>query len=459
MGIEAADLPDLVYLVRSPDASVAGPGLTVHGTVRDLSLVSGDPESIARLSARRCFVAEWTPVIHSTAPRRTWKAPKTADPRIQTMVDELTWADYRDDIQWLVDFGTRYSYTATCAVVAESLQVRFAGLGLDAGFHTFTHNDTQMHNVVATQTGVVYPDSIFVICGHYDSISEIPDTLAPGADDNGTGTATVLAAARILSQHSFAYTIRYICFAGEEQILKGSYAYAADALAAGDAIVGVLNYDMIGYWEPGVEADLEIETNQASQWLATAVTTAASLYTGAAWELHVYDNAWWGDHYPFWVNGYAAVNHEESWDWGDPDFNPYYHTTSDLMTYVGQDFALSNAKVAVASLATLAQPQSVTAVTDPVPGPAAVHLRTWPNPFNGSVRIQADASPDLSRLDVDIFDSRGRMVATLSLRLEQGHGTADWNARDARGHRVQSGVYFCQPRGGLGPTVRITYVK
>ena len=103
---------------------------------------------------------------------------------------------------------------------------------------------------VATQLGTTHPDSIFIICGHYDSTSEVPETDAPGADDNASGTATVLTVADLLSPYSFEYTIKYICFSGEEQLLIGSSAYAQDAATAGMKIVGVLNFDMTGYWSP-----------------------------------------------------------------------------------------------------------------------------------------------------------------------------------------------------------------
>ena len=84
---------------------------------------------------------------------------------------------------------------------------------------------------------------------------------APGADDNGTGTTTVLTAAEILTQHQFEYSIRYICFAGEENGLRGSYDFATWAAAQDLGIVGVLNFDMMGYWTPGVPFDLEIDTS------------------------------------------------------------------------------------------------------------------------------------------------------------------------------------------------------
>ena len=70
-----------------------------------------------------------------------------------------------------------------------------------------------------------------------------------------------------------------------------------------------------------------------------AIMNSADLYTGMPYELHIENNAWWGDHWYFWQAGFDAVNHEESYDWDDPDFNPYYHTTQDLVDHIDPDFA------------------------------------------------------------------------------------------------------------------------
>jgi len=64
-----------------------------------------------------------------------------------------------------------------------------------------------LRNVYAVQTGTVYPTQKYIICAHYDSKPSGP--IAPGADDNASGTAAVLEAARILSQYATKYTIVY----------------------------------------------------------------------------------------------------------------------------------------------------------------------------------------------------------------------------------------------------------
>jgi hypothetical protein len=324
------------------------------------------------------------------------------------------------------------------------------------------YNGTKMWNVEATQWGTVYPDSFYILCGHFDSISENSMVSAPGADDNGTGTATVLTAAEILTQHDFEYSIRYICFAGEEQGLRGSQDYTAWAASIGLGIVGVLNFDMMGYWETGVEKDLEIETNHASQWLAAAILNAADLYTSAPYELHVYDGAWWGDHASFWDQGYAAVNHEEAWDWGDPDFNPYYHTTNDLLIHVDPDFTVGNIQIGVAALATLAGlvPEG-TGVDVPITPPSfAGSLGAFPNPFNGRVNFTVTGLTNRAKVRVLVYDARGRMVDAVPVILANGQGSTRWSINDDTARQIGAGVYFGRLEGLPNvPPVKIVYIK
>jgi hypothetical protein len=398
------ELPPRLFLVRTNSALPEKKGIKVHAEHNGMYLVSGETKAVLELARNGCTILQLddSPSIPIPASRE-WSWIDTPDPEIEAMVAEVDWTGVRDKIQWLVDFGTRYSYASNHKEVAESIGDVFESYGLETTLHPFYYMG-EMWNVEAVQPGTLYPNSCVIICGHFDSISEDPMNLAPGADDNATGTAAVLTAAEILSMHEFEYTVRYICFGGEELGLIGSYFYTAWARQNNFDIVGALNFDMIGYWEPGVEKDLEIETNNASRWLADAVLNAADLYTDTPYELHVYDWAWWGDHFRFWWVGYPAVNHEESWDWYDPDFNPYYHSTLDLMDYVDPDFTTGNVEVAVAALATLASADPPVPVAyDMIPG-------SCPNPFNpkshGVVSAILPGSADFDVSEVNVSSLR-----------------------------------------------------
>ncbi|MDD4868359.1 MAG: M28 family peptidase, partial [Mycobacterium sp.] len=103
----------------------------------------------------------------------------------------------------------------------DNIRNLFLSFGLTTTFDTFTYNSQTWENVVAEQTGTLYPNAIYIIGGHYDSAS------TPGADDNASGVALVLEAARILSQYPSDYTIRYMAFDMEEAGLIGSAHYAS----------------------------------------------------------------------------------------------------------------------------------------------------------------------------------------------------------------------------------------
>jgi hypothetical protein len=218
-----------------------------------------------------------------------------------------------------------------------------------------------------------------------------------------------------------------------------------------------MNFDMLGWWEPGVDFDLEIETNHASFWMAEAITNAADLYTGMIYELHIDDGAWWGDHWRFWEQGYCGVNHEESWDWYDPDFNPNYHTANDLLIYLDPDFTVGNVKIAVAGLATLARPYDATGVAG-APPTASVSLTAGPNPFRGRVSLMLTMPLEVTETVLGIYDVQGRLVDRLPMRLTGGRGSAEWTMSGAADRAA--GVYFCRPLSmPEAASVRIVHVE
>jgi len=110
--------------------------------------------------------------------------------------------------------------------------------------------DSPAANVIATLKGTNPNDErIFVISGHMDSRNKDvmdADGIAPGANDDGSGTAAVIEIARILAKKEFSATILFIAFTGEEEGLKGATYLADKAKEMGWNIAGVLNNDIVG---------------------------------------------------------------------------------------------------------------------------------------------------------------------------------------------------------------------
>lgn len=104
-------------------------------------------------------------------------------------------------------------------------------------------------NVVATLRGTSDPERIYVLGGHYDSINSNPRDaagVAPGANDDGSGTAAVLEALRVMAGREFAATILFCCYDAEEMGLLGSTAHAEELAKAGARIDGMITNDICG---------------------------------------------------------------------------------------------------------------------------------------------------------------------------------------------------------------------
>ncbi len=270
---------------------------------------------------------------------------------IQIIVGEVNRDNLRSYVQSLQDFQTRYTTTSNCVLASQFLLNYFQTLGLDAWLQPFAFGSSSSQNVIAELKGTTSPKDIAIICAHYDSTSNQPAILAPGADDNASGTAAVMEAARILAKYPFDFTVRFIAFSAEEQGLYGSRAYSTGALAESQRIIGVINLDMIAYADKMPE-DLDVIVNSQSQWLAGRAAFAAATYTGLAVRKSINASFVYSDHAPFWDRGYPALCGIED----ESIMNPYYHKTTDTISTLNFDFYESATKTSLATLADLAQP-------------------------------------------------------------------------------------------------------
>lgn len=280
-------------------------------------------------------------------------AATAPDPYIETIIAPLASSGLASSVQTLQNFQTRYASTASCEAAGDALFSAFAALSLDdVHFDDFTFaGGYSSRNIVAEKTGRTYPSDVFIICAHYDSTSPSRLTLAPGADDNASGTAAVLEAARVLAPYDFDFTVRFIAFSAEEWGLYGSKAYAAAARAAGRRILGVINLDMIAYAD-AVPEDLSLIVNGGSGWLADLFQAAGVNYGPVTGAKTVDPSIVYSDHSPFWDYGYPALLAIEDY----PLHNPYYHQTTDTLDKLNLDFFTASTRAAAGLLAELAQP-------------------------------------------------------------------------------------------------------
>ena len=197
-------------------------------------------------------------------------APSTAPwrPLLGEVASAVRAAELKATITALVGFGTRHtlsditSDTRGIGAARRWTAARFAAISRDCGGcltivtpqQTFAgermpKEGAVVQDVIAVQRGTTDPDRVIVIAGHIDSrVTDIMNAAsdAPGADDDGSGVAAVLEAARVLSKHRFPATLVFAVLSGEEQGLYGGKVLAAYAHDQGWRVEADLNNDIVG---------------------------------------------------------------------------------------------------------------------------------------------------------------------------------------------------------------------
>jgi len=149
-------------------------------------------------------------------------------------------------VEELQKFETRYSWEKQDEV-ANYLFKRFQAYGIPVEFDEYDFRGKKWKNVIATIDGKKEAGAIYMVIAHFDSISKQPEVNAPGADDNGSGTAAVLEIGRILIEVSSDATVKLGVFSNEEQGGSGSEHFARKARERNLNIRGVINLDIIGF--------------------------------------------------------------------------------------------------------------------------------------------------------------------------------------------------------------------
>ena len=200
-------------------------------------------------------------------------------------------------------------------------------------------------NVIATQLGKSNPNDIYIICAHYDSVANYC------ADDNASGTATVLEIARILSTQCMDNTLVYALWDEEEIGLKGADYYATQANNNEDNILGVLNIDMMGY-DGDDDDDFDIDVRPIANSLAMKDDLVGLLAT-YNFNLNVNvvnPGTTASDHSRFWNQGFSAVLVGESWE--NNDQTPHYHSSGDRFSTLDLPYFHELAKLIMSYMVT-----------------------------------------------------------------------------------------------------------
>ncbi|ABC63314.1 leucine aminopeptidase-related protein [Erythrobacter litoralis HTCC2594] len=271
--------------------------------------------------------------------------------------DKVSAERLQADVEKLVSFGTRHTLSE------QNNPERGIGAAVDWGAETFREisaecdgclevvlpettvegrripTPTRLRNAVAIQKGTERPDEVVIVQGHIDSRVTDPldwESDAPGANDDGSGTALVIEAARVLSERRYPTTIIYALLSGEEQGLYGGRLMADWVESQGYTVKAVLNNDVVGnscgsdgfcdadnvrVFSEGPRADLtesiraaqrreggenDSPSRNLSRWLdGTADETEGGLDVRQIWRVDRMGRG--GDQIPFLEKGYPAV--------------------------------------------------------------------------------------------------------------------------------------------------------
>ncbi|MGB1317375.1 MAG: M28 family peptidase, partial [Flavobacteriales bacterium] len=285
------------------------------------------------------------------------------------------------------------------AVAADYIEQKFQDFGLTTEVQDYSATG---ENVIAIQPGLIFPNKKVVICGHYDSMPS-NGTASPAADDDGSGTAAVIEAARVLSQYNFAYTIVYAAWDEEEYGLVGSNYYATQAETNEDSLVAVINVDAVA-WDGDGDKLARVHVRDIANSL-TLGTVAANMISTYNIDLQIETNspgATYSDHASFWNHGFSAILLIEDFD---NDGNPHYHTTTDLVEHFDTTYFEQMSKWAFATTATMAVPLSGNVgVSDTKIG----SFNIYPNPVTNRLSITSDS--DVRTANFNLIDALGKEV-------------------------------------------------
>jgi Zn-dependent M28 family amino/carboxypeptidase len=207
----------------------------------------------------------------------------------------------------------------------------------------------RQYNVIAELRGTLYPDSVMILGAHYDSIisSGDPFTVAPGANDNASGTAAMMEIARVMKKHNYrpGLTIQFVAFGAEELGLLGSYDYAGKLSPSGWQVKYMINNDMIANVSSSCICDWKVNITGYSNAadLLDRSKRVCILYSDISYtNVNTYYNR--SDSYPFFVNNHKAVFFMSASD------DTHYHTTMDISSMYNYEFCTQVARISCALL-------------------------------------------------------------------------------------------------------------
>jgi hypothetical protein len=281
------------------------------------------------------------------------------DPNI--LAGQVQQTELETSIKALEMMGTRYTLSDGDERARDYLVGRFAAIGLTAELDPFQVQNQMANNIIAKHPGTDgSSNEVYIFSAHYDSTSNTPMTAAPGADDNATGVAAVLEAARVITPHAFKHDIWFVLTAAEEQGSLGSKHMVGWLESQGIDVKGVIAPDMIGYWPAGDQDQFDILGDPASAFLVDKMAEVAARQ-GVAHKTYIEHTYCYGDdHTNFQEAGFPAITPMDCVEAhnvaGSLEDTPHYHRPTDTFATLHMGFTTKVVGVIVTTLAELGAP-------------------------------------------------------------------------------------------------------
>lgn len=331
-----------LFQYHNPDVPV------IHDRGRFL-LVKLDPEQARRLANKHetCYglmpLEENQVVFDERAPA----AARASVAFVQNLVNKVSRATLEPSLRKLVSFPTRNSTSSGFGDAATWARNQLKEMSYQTRLQTVTVAGGKSRNIIADKPGEGGGGGtreVVIVTAHLDSINLQggPSAPAPGADDNGSGSAGLLEIARAFQTHRAAHDLRLILFGGEEQGLHGSKKYVASLTSQERArIRAVVNMDMIGSLNSATRSVL-LEGAPLSQTVINGLSQAAATYTQLTVETSL--SPFSSDHVPFLNAQIPAVLTIE----GADNTNDSIHSANDTIDKIDYEIALEILRTNVA---------------------------------------------------------------------------------------------------------------
>ena len=253
-------------------------------------------------------------------------------------------AELRRDVEALCAIGPRNTFIPeNLAAAADYIENAFTGYKVER--QRYLADDVSVENLIVEIRGTSHPDEIVIVGAHYDCVDD-----SPGADDNASGVAGMLALARRFANARPARTLRFVAWTNEEPphfqtSTMGSYVYARRCKERGETIVAALSLEMLGYYDddpgsqqyPGALSVFYPDTgnfigfsgNLKSRALLSRCVKEFRAHSSFPVESaalpEVIPQSGWSDQWSFWQFGWPALMITDTALYR----NPHYHTASD----------------------------------------------------------------------------------------------------------------------------------